>query len=192
MALNHKQMLFIAEYLIDFNATRAALDAGYSPKTAHIIGFENLRKPKIQAALEAAIEARMERLHMTQDDVLTELALLGKSSIEHYVIDDMGNLTLAEGAPEGAMRAVTSVKRRITTDSEGNMTVHVEFRLWDKVGSLHLMARHLGMLHDKIEHSGKIEGDLSGKSVEELRKIADDYRRQREERHANGTPDAPG
>jgi phage terminase small subunit len=188
--LTLKQTLFIAEYLIDFNATRAALDAGYSPKTARYIGFENLTKPHIQAALEAAIEARMERLHMTQDDVLTELALLGKSSIEHYVIDDMGNLALAEGAPEGAMRAVTSVKRRVIENEYGR-TVHVEFRLWNKVGSLHLMARHLGMLHDKLEHSGKIEGDLSDKSLEELRKMVDEFRRWEEERHANGTHDAP-
>ena len=192
MALTLKQTLFIAEYLKDFNATRAARASGYSPKTARYIGFENLTKPHIQAALGAAIEARMERLQMSQDDVLHELALLGRSSIEHYTIDADGNLALAEGAPEGAMRAVTSFKRRVTTDAEGNTTVHVEFRLWDKVGSLHLMARHLGMLHDKIEHSGKIEGDLAGKSLEELRKIADEFRRRGEEGHANGTPDAPG
>jgi phage terminase small subunit len=176
MALTLKQTLFIAEYLTDFNATRAARASGYSQKTAGWIGHENLKKPKIQAALRAAIEARMERLQMSQDDVLHELAILGKSSIEHYTIDGEGNFALADGAPEGAMRAVASVKQRVTYDKEGERTVHVEFRLWDKVGSLHLMARHLGMLHDKIEHSGKIEGDLSGKSVEELRKIADGYR----------------
>jgi phage terminase small subunit len=118
----------------------------------------------------------MERLRMSQDDVLLELARLGQSDVTHYVIDDAGNFALADGAPQDAMRAVASVKRRVTFDSEGGRTVHVEFRLWDKPSALQMMGRHFGMWNDKLEHSGKIEGDLSDKSIEELRRLADGYR----------------
>lgn len=176
MKLRPKQALFVAEYLKDFNATRAALASGYSPKTARYTGFKNLTKAHIQAALGVAIEARMERLHMEQDDVLTELRIVGQSNVEHYTIDDNGNFALAAGAPADAMRAVASVKRRVTWGKDDERTVHIEFRLWDKIGSLNLMSRHLGMLTDKLEHSGKIEGDLSEKSLEELRRLADEYR----------------
>jgi phage terminase small subunit len=179
MGLTRKQTLFVAEYLLHFNATRAALAAGYSPRTAYRTGFENLRKPQICKALRESIEARMERLQMSQDDVLRELAFLGQSDVSHYKIDDDGNFALADGAPEGAMRAVASVKQRVTYDEDGGRTAHVEFRLWDKVSSLHLMARHLGMLHDKLEHSGKVEGDLAGKDIEELRRMADEFQQKK-------------
>ena len=176
MALTLKQTLFVAEYLLHFNATRAALAAGYSPKTARYIGFENLTKPHIQAALEAAIEARMERLQMSQDDVLHELAILGMSNEDNYLIDDEGNLSLKPGVHTDALRAIAGFDRTVTYTEDGSPRVHVKLRLWNKPAALTLMARHLGMLHDKIEHSGQIEGDLAGKTVEELRKIADEYR----------------
>ena len=191
MALTLKQTLFIAEYLKDFNATRAARASGYSPKTARYIGFENLTKPHIQAALEAAIEARMERLQMSQDDVLHELAILGMSNEDNYLIDDEGNLSLKPGVHTDALRAIAGFDRTVTYTEDGSPRVHVKLRLWNKPAALPLMARHLGMLHDKIEHSGKIEGDLSGKSVEELRRMVDEFRRREEEGHANGKPDAP-
>lgn len=70
MALTAKQKRFIQEYLIDLNATQAAIRAGYSPKTAEVIGFENLRKPKIEEAIQKAIEKRSERIEITADMVL--------------------------------------------------------------------------------------------------------------------------
>ncbi len=55
-----KQQRFVEEYLVDHNATQAAIRAGYSPKTAYSIGHENLKKPEIAAAI-AAGEARLRR-----------------------------------------------------------------------------------------------------------------------------------
>ncbi len=72
-----KQQLFVGEYLIDLNATRAAIRAGYSEKTAQAIGAENLTKPIIAEAIATALEARAERTEVTQDRVLEELALIG-------------------------------------------------------------------------------------------------------------------
>lgn len=69
-----KQKLFAAEYIVDFNATQAAIRAGYSKKTAYCIGSENLKKPVIQELISEAIRDRIRRTHITQERVVLELA----------------------------------------------------------------------------------------------------------------------
>ena len=69
-----KQKLFAEEYIVDFNATQAAIRAGYSEKTAHSIGSENLKKPAIQELISRAIQDRIRRTHITQERVVLELA----------------------------------------------------------------------------------------------------------------------
>ena len=71
--LTAKQARFVAEYLVDLNATQAAIRAGYSEKTASETGYENLRKPQIAAAITAAQAIRAERTEITQDYVLTSI-----------------------------------------------------------------------------------------------------------------------
>lgn len=82
--LTPKQQRFVDEYLIDLNATQAAIRAGYSPKTAHSIGAENLIKPEVQKAIEQAQQERQKRTLVTQDDVirglLTEAEWQGEGS----------------------------------------------------------------------------------------------------------------
>lgn len=73
MALTAKQALFVKYYLVSFNATQAAIDAGYSEKTAYSIGDENLRKPVIQKAISEAQEARHKRLEWTADEILRDI-----------------------------------------------------------------------------------------------------------------------
>ena len=68
-----KQLRFIEEYLIDLNATQAAIRAGYSKKTAKDIGCENLAKPNIAAAIQAGMDKRSERTEITQDYVLNTI-----------------------------------------------------------------------------------------------------------------------
>jgi len=71
--LTAKQARFVEEYLIDLNATAAAIRAGYSNKTAATIGHENLRKPKIAEAIRLGREKLSERAQITQEDVLAGL-----------------------------------------------------------------------------------------------------------------------
>jgi len=78
--LTAKQKAFVAEYLIDLNATQAAIRAGYSEKTASETGYENLRKPQISEAVQKALAERSERTEVTQDYVLTAI----KDTIEQY------------------------------------------------------------------------------------------------------------
>ncbi len=83
--LTAKQRLFVDEYLVDLNATQAAIRAGYSANSAASIGEENLRKPEIMAAIDAAMDARAARTQITQDRVVEELAAIGFSRITDAV-----------------------------------------------------------------------------------------------------------
>jgi phage terminase small subunit len=73
MSLTPKQARFAEEYLIDLNATQAAIRAGYSAKTARAMGCENLTKPDIQAAVTEAQRDRAARTGITQDEVIRGL-----------------------------------------------------------------------------------------------------------------------
>ena len=84
-----KQTRFVAEYLANgLNATKAAISAGYSEKTAASIGEENLRKPEISAAIEARTDKIMERLEVTADMVVQEIAKLAFFDPIHLLNSD--------------------------------------------------------------------------------------------------------
>jgi phage terminase small subunit len=159
-ALTPNQERFVAEYLVDLNATQAAIRAGYSAKTASQQGARLLGNAKVAAAIAERQAARAERTGITQERVLEELALLAFSDLEHYEVADNGEVTLAPGAPRGAMRALSSIKRRISTDKDGSVTREVELKLWDKPGPLKLAGRHVGLraFMDRLEVTGK-DGD---------------------------------
>ena len=80
--LTEKQKRFCEEYLIDFNATQAALRAGYSQKTAYSIGDENLRKPEIQSEIQSLIKKRSERTGINADIVIKELVKIALADTE--------------------------------------------------------------------------------------------------------------
>ena len=79
--MTEKQKRFVEEYLIDLNATQAAIRAGYSPQTAYSIGEENLRKPEIKSRIDKAMAERSRRTGINQDRVLQELARIGFAKI---------------------------------------------------------------------------------------------------------------
>lgn len=84
MALTNKQKRFVEEYLIDMNATQAAIRAEYSAKTAYSAGQRALKNVEIQEALQKAIKKRSERTEITQDQVLHELAKIGLKDAADY------------------------------------------------------------------------------------------------------------
>ncbi len=88
MSLTPKQQLFVAEYLVDLNATQAAVRAGYSEKTAYSVGHENLKKPVVAAAIQEAMEVRSQRTEIAQDWILEQLKLVYEASIEARPVYD--------------------------------------------------------------------------------------------------------
>ena len=105
-----KQMRFCDEYLIDLNATQAAIRAGYSEKTAKQIGQENLTKPDLQKYIEKRMAEKEEELIADQDEVLKYLTsvLRGESRSEIVVVEGVGNgyskARLIDKAPDGSER----------------------------------------------------------------------------------------
>lgn len=169
--LNPRQRAFVAEYLVDLNGTQAAIRAGYSPATAGEIAYEYLGKPRIAEAVERGKAMRLSRVNMTADTVLEEMAALAVSSVEHYAIDDHGNVSLADGAPPNAMAAVKSIKKRVRHAKDGGVTYETELTLWDKPGTLKLMGKHAGVRAclDKVEVTGPNGGPIE--TVTEVRRV---------------------
>lgn len=85
MALTAKQVRFCEEYLIDFNATQAALRAGYSPKTAAKIGWENLQKPEIATHIEAAKAKLTEEAQITAKEVLQMMTDRARADVRELI-----------------------------------------------------------------------------------------------------------
>lgn len=179
--LSLRERVFVQEYLVDSDATKAASRAGYS------IGLDStdptpdqlITRPDIASAILSGREQKASRANMQRETVLHEVSMLALSSLDHYVIDDNGYVRLAEGAPEGAIKALQSSRRRVSTrtDKDGSVTktVDTEIKLWDKVGPLRLMGREVGLFADRIEHVGKNGGaiqlaDVSKLSNEELKR----------------------
>ena len=95
MALTAKQQRFCDEYLIDLNATQAAIRAGYSEKTAYSIGSENLGKPELKKYIEERMAEKEKSLIADQDEVLKYLTavLRGESESEEIVIESTGDFS---------------------------------------------------------------------------------------------------
>lgn len=137
-----KQQLFIAEYLKDLNATRAAIRAGYSTRTARSIGQENLTKPDIAAEIERLIAERIERTGIEADRVLEELGRLAFSDLREHVEWGPGRVVLkeSEGLTDEAAAAVSEVAKSV---SENGASYRI--KLHDKLGALRDLAKHLGL-----------------------------------------------
>lgn len=151
--LTARQAAFVNEYLVDLNATAAAIRAGYSPKTADVTASRVLHDPRIAAAIAAAVEARADRTKATADDVLQELFIVLRSDVRHFDVDDQGNPTLANGVPDSQWRSVSSIRHKIKLEKDGSVLRSVEFRLWDKIAAAKLVGEHLGIYTKKVEHS---------------------------------------
>ena len=86
MKLTKKQEMFVEEYIIDLNATQAAIRAGYSKKTAGQIGEQNLKKLEIQQAINEKLAEKKEKLIMKQDEILERLTQQGRRESTDYQV----------------------------------------------------------------------------------------------------------
>jgi phage terminase small subunit len=169
-SLTPKQQRFVEEYLIDLNATQAAIRAGYSEKTAGSVGFENLRKPEIASAISEAQAKRSERTQITQDMVLNELAKIGFSDIREALTGDGALVSPHEWGDRfaGAVSSIEVVTRPSGEYDENSRPImdHVhKIKTWDKKGALESIGKHLGMFTDRVEHTGRNGGPIKTEEV---------------------------
>lgn len=153
-----KQDQFVREYLIDLNATQAAIRAGFSAATAYSQGQRLLKNVEIAAAIQAEQDKRAERTAVTADRVLVELALIGFANMRDYLsITSEGepfiNLSTLSREQAAAISEVTVEDFKDGRGEDARDVRRVKFKLVDKRAALVDMGRHLGMFTDKVEHT---------------------------------------
>lgn len=131
--LTDKQQRFVEEYLIDLNATQAAIRAGYSADTAAVIGCENLTKPNIQFAISEAQKQRSQRTQVTQDEVLNRL---------------LENIEIAMGKRK---IIITILSKNADGKMVGTDIEHLVYEPSAANKSLELIGKHLGMFKDGLD-----------------------------------------
>ncbi len=148
---------FMDEYPKDLNATRSAIDAGYSKRSARQTAHRLMTIDYIQEGIAKRLEARSKRTQIDQDRVLREIAAVAFSNIYHYTIDGEGEVRVRPDAPVDAGRAIASVKRKERRGGKNDEgTTETEYHLWNKIEALRLLAMHLGMLKEVHETVSRV------------------------------------
>lgn len=147
MSLNPKQKRFCEEYILDLNATQAAIRSGYSAKTAKVIGAENLAKPDIQQYLQGLQAEVATAIAVTRERVLKEYASIAFSSPKKILSEGMIVKDISELSDEvaAAIKKITPIVK-VAKDGEIIREWAIEFH--DKVGALAQLSKHLGLDSD--------------------------------------------
>jgi len=158
MALTPKQRRFVAEYLIDLNATEAAKRCGYSERSARTQGARMLAHDDILTAVTESQERQLGRADLTAARVLEELRRLAFADLRQF-FDSAGNLKplSALTAEQGSQLAGVEVIKKNAEAGDGHIdTVH-KIKLWDKTRSLEMLCKRFGLLVERLDVGGAIE-----------------------------------
>lgn len=146
--LTAKQQAFVDEYLIDLNATQAAIRAGYSEKTAGQIGDENLKKPEIAAAVQKAMDERSKKVGVNAEYVLnTIIDTIERCKQAVPVLDRKGDPVLVQTPLGDIAPAYTFEANAVLKGAE-------------------LLGKHLKLFTDKTEVTGKDGGPVEITHIE--------------------------
>lgn len=164
--LTPKMAAFAAEWPVDWNATKAAMRAGYSVQTAAVRGYQLSHDPRIRKIVDAATQSRIDALGITKDRVLLELkriAMLDRRKVAKWRPDSVE--TLSEDEDGLVIRRETSAHIELTPSDELDddaaaaiagikMTKYgPEVQFESKAQALQLLGKELGMFKDRVEHS---------------------------------------
>lgn len=156
--LTEKQQRFVDEYLIDLNATQAAIRAGYSVKTATEQGCQNLTKLNISQAISERMAGRSKRTGVNQDRVVQELAKVAFIKMTD-VVDPNGKIK--DTASEDDLSCIESIKYK-HSDTDSGYSVEREVKVASKLKALELLGKHLGMWNDKLDVNVTLPVVISG------------------------------
>ena len=169
--MTKKQKRFVEEYLIDLNATQAAIRAGYkagNTQRASEIGSELLQKTPVSEAIQQAMAERSKRTGINQDRVLRELAKI--AFVNAIEVIDPETATVKKDASSDDTAAIQSVK--VKTFGEDGL--ERDIKMADKLKALELLGKHLGMYQNNvnvnIESSEKLDDimrQLGGEGLNE-------------------------
>lgn len=136
--LTAQHAVFVARYVVHFDAQRAALEAGYSERGAKQRGHELLQRAAITRAIAARLAMLDSESELEVRAIIRELAIVGFSRVDHFALDDDGRLRVKAGVPPAVIGAVSSVE--YTTTRTGDRKV--KLRLWPKTPALDLLGQY--------------------------------------------------
>lgn len=185
-SLNDRQQRFAAEYLVDYNATQAAIRSGYSEKTARQMGSENLSKPDIQEAIrarKAEQDAEYEHRIMGKYEVLARLTEIARGDIGDLLskdadgkpTDDLENISIKRAKELKKSHLVKKAKVFTSVVNHDGVEVQntsVELELYSAHEALRDLGKHHVLFTDKTELSIKPE-DLQKLTEDQLRRLAE-------------------
>ena len=148
--LTDKQSRFVEEYLIDLNATQAAIRAGYSAKTAEWIGPQLLGKAHVAEAVRAGRASLSKRVEITQERVLQEYARIAFFD-PRKVFDSTGAPRPIHELDDDTAAAIVGLEVVQVGNAEVGVGDVLKYKMADKKGALDSVARHLGMFNDKLD-----------------------------------------
>ncbi len=143
------QQRFVQEYTKDFQGTAAAIRAGYSSTCAPQVASRLLGDPRVKMQIEAAQARHRRRCNVTEDMILEELARIALADLRDVVSISSDELQIKNDADGHVMQAV-----EIAPAARGGVRRSV--KLHDKIKALELLARHFGMLNDKLSVNGEV------------------------------------
>ena len=163
--LTAKQERFVAEYLVDLNATQAAIRAGYSKRTARSQGQRLLTNVDIAKAINAAVARRSERTEIEADAVIRELAKIGFANMLDYMrvtdegemVVDLSKITREQAAAIGEVTVEDFMDGR---GDDARAVRRVRFKLADKRAALVDLGRHFALFTDNMRFAGKDGGPI--------------------------------
>lgn len=156
-AFTDKQRQFCREYLVDLNATQAAIRAGYSKKTARGTAWQLLQKPEIQAEIQRLMDKRANRTEITADRVLMEIARVAFLDPRRFY-DGQGRLLPIGELPDDVAAALASMEEVVSKvpGEPDEVEYTKKIKMADKLRALELAGKHLKLFTDKVELSGEL------------------------------------
>lgn len=142
--MTDKQRRFIDEYMVDLNATQAAIRAGFNPHSAGNYIVRIMKKPEVRAAIERKMAEAARRTEANADRVVRELARI--AFLDPTTVVDPRDAEIRKDACEDDRACIASVKVE-----ESDTGVKREVRFYDKNRALELLGKHLGMFQDKTQ-----------------------------------------
>jgi phage terminase small subunit len=147
--LSEKRLRFVEEYLVDLNATQAAIRAGYSASGAKVTASRLLTDANIASAISDLRSKLSRKLELTAENVLSELAKIGFANMaDFYRRDEHGNLVVDVDTLTDPVKAAAVVQMDVQTSADG--TQMIKLKLGDKKGALIELGKHLGLFNDKF------------------------------------------
>ncbi len=180
-----KRLVFVREYLVDLNASRAARDAGYAVKSSSTTGCRLLKVPDVRAAIEEELAGRAQRTQVAADRVLKEYARIAFADVRRFLKYEKGKsveLLPLQELSDDDVAAIAEVGRIGAASGP-------RLKLYDKQPALDALGRHLGLFgRNNAARTGDIRTAAQNRARAALKERIERIVSEREEGEAPMLP----